>query len=418
MDLINWNNFCSTYDIHYLDIMNINSKELIKKYINKNDKEMVKFKGLYRILQLYFNNSIQNIKHCNLITPIHQLSYHTSTKYNKKIYIFGEHHETNETCKLLDKCNVFVFILNNIGNIPKFIDVFLETPYITKEVKKLPSYQIGILGKFSKEFEQCLLSEKKCKYENIRFHNTDIRQSIIIDPLKRSYIVKLQDNIVHFQYFLMDYLKINNVSTLSIKYDEDKYKKIIKNLKTLILSDEYKDERMIYLQSITSNEKYLQYLLKSYSIFKLEKQQQEIPYENVKNILLKFIQNKINKVNLKYLNITEFIYLIDKLEYSGFPKIFKLDNILEIVNYANEMIFSIIPILDMYLFSRMFRKFKQVKYKNSKEPEYIIIYVGNQHANNYRELLNELNFKTEFNKQTIKPDYCLDISNLKQPLFN
>src|SRR5579875_1463537 len=119
MDFDNWNKFCNTYDINYLNNLSVKSKAIVKRYIKYN----VKYKGLQRILELYFKNSLNNIKYCNLITPIKSLSYHTSSKYNKQIYIFGETHSSVETC-FTNKCNVFEFIVNNILNIPKFIDLF------------------------------------------------------------------------------------------------------------------------------------------------------------------------------------------------------------------------------------------------------------------------------------------------------
>lgn len=172
MDKINWNKFCSTGNIKCLDNLSDNTKNIVKKYINRN----VRYKGLQRILELYFNNSIKNIKHCNFITLIKSISYHTSTRYNKQIYVFGEFHNSVATCKI-DKCNVYEFILNNILNIPKFIDLFLETPYTTKGIKEIPKTK-GLLGKFETDFKDCLIFEKeKCNYPNIRFHNTDIRQA-------------------------------------------------------------------------------------------------------------------------------------------------------------------------------------------------------------------------------------------------
>ena len=65
----------------------------------------------------------------------------------------------------------------------------------------------------------------------------------------------------------------------------------------------------------------------------------------------------------------------------------------------------------------MFRRFKQVKYQNSKEPENIIIYVGDKHAKTYRKMLKQLSFKEEFKSKSKSGEFCIDITDLDLPLF-
>src|SRR5579872_5883515 len=97
MDLVYWNEFCRTYDIKYLDKLSENTKLLLKDIINKN----IKFKGLQRILYLYFNKIDKITIKCNVIASLMSLSYHISPKYNKYIYIFGENHFSQSKCNVI-----------------------------------------------------------------------------------------------------------------------------------------------------------------------------------------------------------------------------------------------------------------------------------------------------------------------------
>lgn len=410
-DIDIWNKFCNTYDITILSNLSVQGKEVIKQYINTND---VKFIGLKRILELYFNNSINNIKQCNNITPIRTLSYHTSTKYNKKIYIFGEQHYVDETCTV-DKCNILKFITNNIINIPKFIDVFLEMSYITKDYKETyeeykyrydKKFKKAILDTFKLKFYNCF-TKNKCKYPNIRFHYTDIRNATIKN---HPYFITLDAYIYNILLFFSGIITEDNlISSLNI-------------LKNLLTNDLYKNERINFNNHITSHKKLIEYLLQIYSQFKLEKQQKYIIYDDVKNILLEYFNDTISKINLSHLNLTDMLNLINSFgEFIKTKEFNKFDvSIKKIHQYAKTWAYLTVPLMDIYLFSRLFRNFEKIKYKYSDEPKNIIIYVGDEHADRYRKMLEKLKFNQDFyqTKRNKFNDSCINISNLKQPLFN
>lgn len=384
MDLINWNNFCKTYDIQYIDKLSKQGKKFLENYIKNNS---FKFKGLERILNLYFYNSIHKpINNCNNIGPLLSLSYHISTEYNKYIYIFGERHYSKNKCKIQEKCNIYDFIINQITTVPKMLDVFLETPYITKENKYITTENTGILEKFHNELKSCLDIYKNCSYPNIRFHNTDIRR--IND--QNNFILNIFNTLINIDYGI--YLNNNKSYLLMLLHDKL-----------------YNKQRKEYNNAIKTHDTLFEYILKKFERAKLEKQQEKIVNENIKYILLKYLQNNIKKIDLKYLNL--------KLIHEEVYKLPKTTSIL-LKNITMTFIYLLDPFMDAYLFSRMFRSFKKIKYQNSEDSKYIIIYVGDAHANNYRELLNQLNFKTVFYKYS-KPDkYCVDISQLKLPLFS
>jgi hypothetical protein len=395
MDLVNWKKFCETYDLQYINNISKKGIVVLKKQLNKN----AKFTGLKRILELHFNPShkqLNTLNTCNIISPLQSLSYHISTKYNKYIYIFGENHYSKGTCNIKKECNIYDFIVGQISNIPGMIDVFLETPYIHKTGKYvIPSDDKGVLDKFALEFQGCLDIKKKCKYPNIRFHNTDVRDS---QSIEKPFLSQLETYIILISY---------NIERNEF-YD---YKNHKKGLINLLTNKIYKKERDEYSKAIKSHDLIIKYLFQKYNKFKLEKQQEQI--SNVlKMILLQYFENAIFNIDLKNLQLDTILQTIKKLPINV-PK--------KIPDYYSKLIDSIlrlgIPLMDIYLIARMFRKFKNVKYQNSKEAKHIIIYVGNLHANNYREILRKLEFKTTFYGNSKSDEFCVNISRLNKPLF-
>lgn len=392
MDLINWKKFCKTYNVKYLDSLSDKAKNIVKQYIFKN----VQYKGLQRILYLYYHPL--KLTKCNIISPLYSLSYHTSSIYNKDIYIFGEHHNSIGTCKIKDDCNTFNFIIDQISIVPKMMDVFLETPYIHKTGKYLLYKDPGILSKFRINLQNCLDIKKECQYPNIRFHNADIRLSI---GIKRPFILDIEETMIGLYYDM--YLQRGN---FSYNY----HKKHLLNLLTL---KKYKNDRIEYDKAIKSYDTSMEYLLKKFSKIKLEKQQKNISNKNVKQILLEYLIDSIRRIDLKYLQLNVITNIIKKLP-KNIPKIVPTE-----FNSSNDNLLDLlVPIMDMYLIARMFRTFKDVPYQNSKEAQYIIIYVGDAHANNYRDILDKLNFKTEFYSRSQEHEFCVDISKLQLPLFS
>jgi hypothetical protein len=403
MDIIYWRNFCTTYDIYYLNLLSDKSKTILKTYLNKN----VKFKGLQRILNLYFKPQPQ-LK-CNVLTDIVSLSYHTSHVYKKKIYIFGESHNLKENCSIKKKnsCNVYDFI-KHMFNIPKMMDMFLETPTIIKGGKyRKTLIESSPLMKFSNRFENCLDLIKKCKNSNVRFHNTDVRKG---KSKNLPFFMKLEINIVDTLFYAFRY------------HDLKIYKMALKEINEL-LSDSDRNE---YIKNSKSYDLFIPYLLNVYNKFKILRQLEKIPYKHVKNILTNYLYSKISKIDLKYFQLDKIISIISKFPKDHIP--FELfDDLVYLLKYVRENLIELTAnFMDFYLMSRLFRRFKQINFQNSKEPENIIIYVGDIHADNYRAILKKLDFQQEFitkakgifvERYDKDWETCIDISKLKYPLF-
>lgn len=406
MDLYYWNLFCKDYNIEHLKNISFDCLEIIKSFLNKN----VKYKGLQRILQLYINNNINLIKHVDILTDIISLSYHELN--NIKIYIFGEHHYPKDICSIYNnnKMNVFDFIKLNIENIPKFIDIFTETAYITKEMKNIINIKQIIsfaesgkiiesspLVKFENEYKHCLSQQSELnKCLNVRFHNTDIRLPIT----KRLPFVPY----IHNLMFHMD----QEISKMNF----DNYTKYLNAYKKALLDprnskeiDEYKNAKS--LPSLINMYKNI------YNKFKLEKQLSQIN-SHIRDILEKYMNDKFNELDFKYINFNNINKFINTLPINTFPTKSQTKELNKYTKY-NILFESIF--MDVYLMARVFRTFDKKEYQYSESPKNIIIYVGSKHAENYREILHKLRFKELFKKEAKYGEFCIDISKLKQPLF-
>jgi len=386
---IYWHNFCVTYDVRFLSLLDPKVKNIVKTFIHNN----VKFKGLQKIIELYFNK--QTIPKYDILTDILSLSYHTSSIYFKNIYLFGEDHYPGKKCNLLKineikkeikderkgiKC--VDFIIENITKIPKFIDLFLELP---------------IQNNSYSPFSNNLLKLTEQKRDNIRIHNSDIRN-------------------IDGNNFFIELSRIADLEAFVSINDLNNYIIVLDHLNHFLTSEKYIKDRKVYEHVIEkqSYKNFMNYIISIYNQFKLNKQY-ESAYKPVQKLLIDHFEESIKKLNLKYFKLNTINKLLNSLPRDKLPTGDMKDLLYTI---CNDWIDLTVPIFDIYLFSRVFRTFRQVKYKNSKPPENIIIYTGNYHAEVYRKLLKKLAFKQEFISNTKEKNFCINISKLKQPLFS
>jgi len=279
--------------------------------------------------------------------------------------------------------NVDQFIEKVIDEEKKHIDFFLEIPYKEKkeECSKINTTSYNI-NEFSRKYWECFCPDKRdCFHKNVRFHYTDVR-------ISRS--------------------TINFIRELSEKINILNFKQI----RELFLTDEGQKYK-----KLKTGKDFLEYGLQQYSKFKLSKQQENIPYPEIKIKLLEFLYSHLKDD-----------FTINQLTYEGLIKIinnierFELTNKILADSLKTKLISRFILyealFMDVYLISRMFRKFTS-KNKNeySESPKNIIIFVGNVHAERYREILKSLNFKLEFSKS--EQDGCIKFNTkeLSFPLF-
>ena len=128
------------------------------------------------------------------ISGIISLTQHSSSKYGKKIYVFGEYHSSKHKCSPKKGSIRFdKFVTKTLKQNPdKIIDIYTEEEFIKKSIHKkrkragwARDVDFGSsLDYFTKTFENCLMVNKKCKEKNVRVHYTDVRAIVNILQLK------------------------------------------------------------------------------------------------------------------------------------------------------------------------------------------------------------------------------------------
>lgn len=346
----------------------------------------------------------------NLIGPV-SLSEHYNGKLNKHIYIFGDEHIIEAKCNTKkNEIDISTFLADLVSTNEKSkypIDIYLESQYKLKGKE----YQSNIIphwiNRIENRFFNCLQSDKsKCEYKNTRFHYSDLRPT-------------------YFYNFISYYDLIYNIYIFSLRKDQIRIPKnlnIIKNHYNLTPEELEKSNLNTPLNSFGVFKyrydlvpwKNLEDLMKNNndkiaSILKISKQ-----FDNVKNKeVIEYYENTLKKKLYKCIDsirdnlsfIKSFIYL----------KIGDIQNNLTIYKNFLYNVEFLTSIFDSYLLGRMFRTFQ-----NSPDPQKIILYVGEAHAEKYREILRKLNFtfKESKSKRYGYDFQCINLSSFHLPFFD
>ena len=383
MDLVIWNKFCTNYDID--ELLGL-SKE-IKEYIfNLILKQKSTFRGLVIVLLNYLNPVSIQYKIVSGFMSLHYL-----TGYGKKIYLFGEFHFSGLKCKQ-QGIKVSDFIVKNIELNPRFIDLFLEIPLIHKTSKDIKVYTSSVedeLNNITYLLQKCLRLDKKiCNYPNLRVHYTDVR-NIIHYESELPFINKLNIAMLKYFYALVNKNEDDKLSSQHIFYSLKKFQpKEVKEYKKLKTPDDFKD-----------------YFYKNLFTTKLKKQLDNIEDTAIRTTIKTWFLEAINRNKTNLISWDKLVRNFSETDSEKMAKILV------------PFIHMLVPYMDLYLSARMFRKFSEIKYYNSKEAINIIVYAGNDHINNYVDLLtNYLNFKHEYNYKSDE-NFCMDLSPLKDKLL-
>jgi hypothetical protein len=144
-----------------------------------------------------------------------------------------------------------------------------------------------------------------------------------------------------------------------------------------------------------------------------------LEFPEIRSLIVDDFQREMEK-SLKFFTpkIIEMLYQLGKNVIDG-NLVYSIENYNIILEASKNILDGFGYIMDMYLFSRMFRKFKKTK-TMSEPPTNIVVVVGNWHANNYRRLLDKLGFTHKESKSETKDvDFqCVNISNFSQPFFS
>jgi len=371
----------------YFLLDDITNKKLFEIIKSNGDKIFLESIGYYEFLTTLPDKF-------KLIGPV-SLSKHVSRAYNKIIYVFGDMHILNPECNNtpvgteseIPKIDIMNFLSVTINsNINKKLDIFIESEIPTKG-SKVSIVKDNYLMLIGDKFKTCF-EKKKCEYPNAKFHYADPRRSLELS--------KITDTI---RIFIRDKSKLDLFTSISLLHEIDIWIKKCINIGIEKLFPKH---------------------------FKTIKQLNNINHPFILDILSKYENtsrnNNIEYLSKYYLSSTE-LALNEVFSYYrennslGVLVQDKSKLIKKLTNISNNLIHINAIEMDMYLMGRVFRKFG-----NEPESSNIIIYVGDAHAEFYRDLLLRMTFQENGYIPTKKEGevgfQCLDISQFKLPFFS
>ena len=137
-------------------------------------------KGNTALLNIIYNHYYGKIHIPHFISGPMSISYHTSVKYDMKIYIFGEYHGFKYNCNDIDRhksnsMDITKYLDSIFTNSDKFIDFYLED--IKYSEHEYNYENIIFMSKLRKNFHNCInaLKRSNCIYKTMRAHYVDIR---------------------------------------------------------------------------------------------------------------------------------------------------------------------------------------------------------------------------------------------------
>jgi hypothetical protein len=373
-----------TYNTNYLNTIPIEIQKVfsdtIKEYIDTG-------KGNTTLIKLIYNNFFNTKPMYQTISGPMSFYHLYSKEHQKIIYMFGEHHGRGGGCEV-DRYDITQYLSELFETTNVFIDFFIEVPIISNKKhyynknKLLPnSYINDLFLEFSECIEPANRQQNKCSLS--RVHYIDIRK--------------------------INYKEYTNATNIFGFFE--------RNIQTYLILDDFNElpdiiKKMLLFFENNSSDTIIDYILSEYSK----------NYFLNKNIKKSYMNNEIGifiynilKTYVK-LNLPEIKQLIDKLKIK---KNIEYQYILQQLN--GEFIHINHYLIDWYTLARIYKKVENLKFVfQPSEPRNIIIYAGNNHIKNYLDFFQSKDYvlvESEIQKD-IHKNRCLDMKNIKQPLFN
>ena len=399
------------------------SREYMKK---KEIKKFLDEQNIFAFGKLDYKNNKIPYKYLSGLLNFERL---VNTKLNKTIYLLGEQHNFENTCKnendIITADNFFFSLLNST---PKIIDVFMEFDYDPTKDKSYRKTDTrfadfyfsekspinsSFMGKInhSLAYLDCFRTGRKnlCDiyHKNIRFHLTDVRNSsieylIYINSVFHfiTYgleIIRKRENIIDFhkELYKLFYL-VDKIQTTYYVYEDKDF--VLKAIQDIL-------ERTKINKQISKIKPEYQYIVKLcmdrfYNI--IEQQFQFYKPSNIlkflQSILYLAVDNKFNETP------NRFITMIKKLYFELFmkmknPKDTFDENIKQFYNNLN--FYGIYQ--DLYMLLRLFA----IDNNNN------IIYVGSAHLPFIVDILMNAGFYFNYYPKTLNDKACLNISDFE-----
>jgi hypothetical protein len=339
-------------------------------------------KTLIKLIYNYFNKDTKNkIYKIKEISGPYIIYIMRSETFKKTLVLFGEQHRMLNPCKndMYGRPSSMVmlkYIEDVLRETPVFIDLYLEEDWNLKTHWEHSQASESTLHNLRGGFTNCISRNKKCKWKDVsRIHYTDVRG--IIDDKEPSFS----------EYFnVVNDLIRSEVTPLVLKW--------CKKMKN-------------YTQK-----QFVSYLITQYSKgnkFIKKELERSTQTHRITTWLNRRLEQRIK--NTWDENI--FKFFLD--QYKSKPRV--------INRLFNFLLYPLTLMMDGYVLSRIFKKFKH-GYDGGDtpiEPTNIIIYAGSAHITNYVDFLrNNLGFKTIHSTQedtSLFNKNCLDMRGVNNTLF-
>ena len=341
-------------------------KQIFNPYYNKNvlvdgfDNCSDTRKSLER-----FNPTQSNIafatSYCDVL-PLKNIKYivgpiaYNEFRYGKyNIGLFGEFHMIRVVPKDLTNkstVNFSSFLTSVVMQNPKQFDFFLEMYFKSRQYpEKMVNDLNTIFNLLSVDFKDCLSISKSCPFKNLRAHYVDYRSVSDIDD---NVATRIYQGIANWlgsdrSGHMSDYLNSTEIQDL-IENAVERYKEVVKKIDKIIKNDKKLNKQL------DNNPLKIQ-ILKFIKISQQGRLEKFVEYLE---------RNRMAEFDIKTMNTRQALILID------FALLF-------IGVYSN--------LMDIYTLARMFRTFHKTP---TDDPENIIVYSGNLHADRYNKFLDHI----------------------------
>lgn len=334
----------------------------------------------------------------NLIGPV-SMSEHYSGKFNKHIYIFGDVHLKKPVCQINQPyIDIITFLEQTIDQHKDKLDIFLEVPYKKRNIEYKFNFVDTWLNQIEHKFQNCLLPDKKnCEYQ-ARFHYTDLR-AFYFRNFVSYYDIIYNIFIFHNRKDLIEVPKNLQIITTHLNIDPEQLKTTTEDTilnEFGVLNYRYNNVDWDGLERLfqKNNEEII-------SILKIEKQYTD---KDVYNFYKKELYpNLVKTLNSLRENLT---FIKSSRDYKLSELRLNFDRLSKFINNIN----FLTNIFDSYTLGRIFKS-----YSNK-----IIIYVGEGHAENFRNILRKFNFTSkEVKSESYGTNFqCINLSSFHLPLFD
>lgn len=431
-------------------------------------RERIFFSKVDELQKLRVSRALASGPIATIVGPI-SLSQHWNPAFKKMVYIFGDYHTRLPHCDRVKGVGNHVAIADFFEVVlrqqrEKLIDIFLEIGFMKDHVNdntlmRSTLYKEGhLFGDVKIQWRDCLKKDKnQCiqRFPNLRMHYVDVRLPISqkSEPQDRRFIADL-DLLTSLKELFEN--PIDDVSGLSINKSDELHRAMFTAAKTFAREYKfysYKVHKPIVLQLMDRFDK-PEYLIDNllslvthvWSILRWDEKNVNHPITEKDLFYLairrKTIRQLINVRNDKVRAKLYEFFITKRIKGLLGDTVKFYENLIRLVDdvclgktLTYELKREVITdadslgmrehelyIMDLYTMARLFRNFYSDDVQR-QSVQHAIIYVGDAHANSYRQFLTDIGFKTinavmnQTTNRTHPDSRCIPLDKFTQPFF-